>query len=537
MGVARRRGVLLGVVQALDLCYYEKGPGLAYLIAASTRLFGISEGAVRLPMAVLSAAAAWAVGRLVLAATGGNARAALLGVVCFLLLPAFQANVQICTQDGVIIALCGRAGGAGLRLVRHWHEDGPRASDWLNLAVLLGVGFLFKQSIVLFVASVAFYGVIQRRRLTWSPRLMWQLPLAAAAFAAVISPMIVWNVRHDWPTLSHTLGHLGTAGGDRNTAGEQGFDIRWSLSLIGAQLGAFGPAAILLMSLATAWCTALHRTDPQHWPARLWMLCCAAGDRILPGASPPQAGTWQLAFPLFRHAGRVGGGDGGVGARARRDRRTLLRTSWRTMVVYGLIGWAVISFPTALARLPIPAVQGRGVPCQRPARAGHAPAGGPRPGGSSSGFSADHRDSVLHEGRPVRLLPARPSGRLQRRDVRGQATHHVRLLVRHRTWPHGHCSVGMRCSTGAGPAPGTRCCGSMTSSRSAPAGSRSAATTRACEPPRRLRRWRGRTRRERCRSRQRPRDAPRPQADASNAVNRDPGIQRSGGHARASVSG
>src|SRR4051794_14490559 len=75
----------------LDLCYYEKGPGLAYLVAASVRLLGVSEGAVRLPMAVCSALAAWAAGRLTLGVTGGNARAALWAVVFFLLLPAFQA--------------------------------------------------------------------------------------------------------------------------------------------------------------------------------------------------------------------------------------------------------------------------------------------------------------------------------------------------------------------------------------------------------------------------------------------------------------
>src|SRR5205823_2638513 len=48
----------------LDLCYYEKGPGLAWLIAPSTHLLGICEGSVRLPMAVIAAAAAWMVGRL-----------------------------------------------------------------------------------------------------------------------------------------------------------------------------------------------------------------------------------------------------------------------------------------------------------------------------------------------------------------------------------------------------------------------------------------------------------------------------------------
>src|SRR5206468_8442742 len=48
----------------LSLCYYEKGPGLAWLIAASCHLFGDSAWAVRMPVALSSAAAAWVIGRL-----------------------------------------------------------------------------------------------------------------------------------------------------------------------------------------------------------------------------------------------------------------------------------------------------------------------------------------------------------------------------------------------------------------------------------------------------------------------------------------
>src|SRR4051794_13967008 len=35
-----------------SLCYYEKGPGLPWLIAASCRLFGDTEWAIRLPVAL-----------------------------------------------------------------------------------------------------------------------------------------------------------------------------------------------------------------------------------------------------------------------------------------------------------------------------------------------------------------------------------------------------------------------------------------------------------------------------------------------------
>src|ERR1700750_2539967 len=55
----------------LDLCYYEKGPGLAYLIAAAGRRFRGGAWAVRLPAAASSAVAAWLAGRLAVRLSGG----------------------------------------------------------------------------------------------------------------------------------------------------------------------------------------------------------------------------------------------------------------------------------------------------------------------------------------------------------------------------------------------------------------------------------------------------------------------------------
>src|SRR5213076_588359 len=48
----------------LDLCYDEKGPALAWLIAACCHFFGNTEWAVRLPVALCSLVAGWGVGRL-----------------------------------------------------------------------------------------------------------------------------------------------------------------------------------------------------------------------------------------------------------------------------------------------------------------------------------------------------------------------------------------------------------------------------------------------------------------------------------------
>src|SRR4051812_30995155 len=140
-----------------DLCYNEKGPILAWMIAACCRIFGDREWAVRLPMLFAFVLAAWGVGRLALLVTRGNERAAFYAVLCFCLVPAFQANAQICTQDGPLIALWVGLTAVALRLLRRWHRDEGTWLDWMLLWGLLGFGFLLKQSVLSFLASLAVY--------------------------------------------------------------------------------------------------------------------------------------------------------------------------------------------------------------------------------------------------------------------------------------------------------------------------------------------------------------------------------------------
>src|SRR2546430_7797616 len=60
----------------LDWCYNEKGPLLAWMIAACCRVFGDTGWAVRLPMVIAFVAAAWGVRRLTLAGARGHERVA-----------------------------------------------------------------------------------------------------------------------------------------------------------------------------------------------------------------------------------------------------------------------------------------------------------------------------------------------------------------------------------------------------------------------------------------------------------------------------
>src|SRR5438874_747837 len=89
-----------------------------------------------------------------------NGALILLGVV--FVLRAFQANAQICTQDGPLIAVWVALTAIGLRLVRRWNERENTWREWMLLWFVLGIGCLFKQSVVLFLPSLFVYWIARR---------------------------------------------------------------------------------------------------------------------------------------------------------------------------------------------------------------------------------------------------------------------------------------------------------------------------------------------------------------------------------------
>jgi 4-amino-4-deoxy-L-arabinose transferase-like glycosyltransferase len=326
----------------LDWCYYEKGPGQAYLIYPFVKLFGVHAWAVRLPVALLSAAAAWVLGRLAIALTGRE-RSGLLTVILFCLTPAFIANAQLCTQDGMIILVWSVLSAIGLRLVRNAEVGVSRLGEWLALAVWLGIGFLFKQSILLFLPTLVVYGWVRRRQIRWTGKLFGQMVVAGVVAGLFATPMVVWNARHGWPTLAHTLGHLG-AGGDQDSSGGSRFSPSWFLSLLGAQIGALGPAVVALMIIAGR--GALRGREDRRYADRLWLLCCALPSVaffFLLSLTKPVLGSWP--FPSYVTL-LVLAGDWLC--------ESWHRYWWRLAVGYGVGAALLLGFPTWLTRLPLP---------------------------------------------------------------------------------------------------------------------------------------------------------------------------------------
>lgn len=248
----------------LALSYYTKGPGVAWTIAATTRLLGDTEFAVRLASPIASGLGAMAVA-LLARDTYRDQRVPFFAAAVWFLVPLFQAMGLLLTIDGPYCACWALAMLFGARAFRT-----GSLSAWAGLGLALGVGALYKYTILLAIPGLAFAWWWGRRA---SRREGQRLPpsapglaLAAALFAVCMLPIIIWNQREGWPTIAHLLGHLHVKGGD--TAVEQGagskyhgwhYNPKWTLEYLGAQAALVGP--VLALGLMQALRVIRGRTD------------------------------------------------------------------------------------------------------------------------------------------------------------------------------------------------------------------------------------------------------------------------------------
>ncbi|MDQ8022403.1 MAG: glycosyltransferase family 39 protein [Moraxellaceae bacterium] len=221
----------------LDWGYYSKPPVVAWLIAASTAVFGDGLIAVKLPSLLLYPATSLVLFAMVrhLYATAPALKVA----VAFSLIPLVSALGLFVSTDAPLL-FCWSA--AMFALVRALEDD--RWTHWLLLGALVGIGLMAKYTMAAFGLSAALYVLIdaQRRRHLLNPKL-WVAMLLAAA---ILAPNLWWNWQNDFPTLRHTADITHVAGNDKS--GNLG-------EFLLAQVGSLGPvfALAFIASLGMAW--------------------------------------------------------------------------------------------------------------------------------------------------------------------------------------------------------------------------------------------------------------------------------------------
>ncbi len=179
--------------QQLDWGYFSKPPGVAALIKLSTALFGdgiVGVKALSMLCYPLAAAACWAVARRLY-----DEPTAFWSAVAVLTLPMYSWLGLFVSTDALLTLFWALALWAYLRALE---RDGW--ADWLVLGTICGIGLLSKYTMAAWLGA-AFLHLLAFHRTRLASAKPW---VAAVLALLILSPNIVWNITHDFPTLKHT---------------------------------------------------------------------------------------------------------------------------------------------------------------------------------------------------------------------------------------------------------------------------------------------------------------------------------------------
>ncbi len=218
-----------------DLGYYSKPPLVAWIIHASTAIFGSGTFGVRIASPI-----AHAVTAILLHAIGSRLygpRVGMWSAILYATLPAVFVSSLLISTDPFLLMFWAAALYASVRLIETSDERW-----WLALGVIVGLGSLAKYAMAMFPVGLALFFALspeERRRIGWRGPAM----ALVIAFACYL-PNLLWNLEHAFVSYRHTADNANLAGA--LTRPFKGFEFLLS------QFGVFGPIpfAILLLALA-----------------------------------------------------------------------------------------------------------------------------------------------------------------------------------------------------------------------------------------------------------------------------------------------
>ena len=266
------------------LSYYSKGPGVAMSILASCKVFGQTEFGVRLPAALYGALLMWAMARLSVRLAGGDRRAGFFGATLGVICPPLAAVSGFMTIDTPFLAFWTLSVWAGWSAFEANHRGKAALGSWVALALAMGIGFLFKYTIILLAPAFIIFMILRGRWLGGFRRWPIGLVLCLVVFLAAVSPVLIWNQHNDWPTIKHTLGQVAAAGGDVKRDSPKPYDPMWTLEYVGGQIGIVGPPLLLLIGVASALRFRRREEHPAQWTATVYLLAIGVFVLIFFGA-------------------------------------------------------------------------------------------------------------------------------------------------------------------------------------------------------------------------------------------------------------
>lgn len=220
----------------LDWGYYSKPPLIAWIIALSTHVLGVSTFGVRFPAVVFSTVGLWAL--YLLARRLYGKRVAFWAAAAAAASPGASALALIMTIDAPLMCFwC-------LALYTFWRAvdtQEPHALWWLSCAACLAIGFLSKQMMLVFpILGILFLlSAKEDRRILRSP---WFFSSIILSLLSLI-PVIFWNIHHGLITIQHTFHHF-----EASQEKDLFFFLVTLFEYLGSQMLIVSPITCLLLS-------------------------------------------------------------------------------------------------------------------------------------------------------------------------------------------------------------------------------------------------------------------------------------------------
>src|SRR5215469_9095345 len=258
----------------LDLAYLDKGPVIAWFIAAGTALFGQNPFGLRFFAVLLSTATG--IGIFLLARRLYSDRVGFWALLLAGLSPMFAVGSILMTIDTPLIFFWTFAA-----LAFWWAKDSTRLLPWIVTGLLVGLSTLSKYTGAMALISFAVFCL-------WHPPsrkhlINGRFLVLLLAVGVCLVPVLYWNWRHQWPTLRF-LTHRGALD---EQAHFRPLDV---LVFFGGQAGVISPVIFVGLMIVLFW-KGLKAAEPSQTAMR--------GQLANPGHAGDDQGQNAFLLSLF----------------------------------------------------------------------------------------------------------------------------------------------------------------------------------------------------------------------------------------------
>ena len=211
----------------VDFGYFSKPPFLAWVIRIYTEIFGSSFVILKILPSLVYFLTAFGIYN-ILKNLGVNNKDSVTGSFLFLFIPAVSISSFIISTDLLLLLFWTLSLNELIKIIQE-----QRRRNFIFMGVFLGLAFLSKYAAVYFLICLLCLFLLDKNFRSIVLNNFLSFIFCFLCILLIISPNIIWNIKNDWITFSHTSDNANLANID--------FDLVRGLEFVFIQALMLGP--------------------------------------------------------------------------------------------------------------------------------------------------------------------------------------------------------------------------------------------------------------------------------------------------------